>query len=281
MSNEPARRWTFLEPAARPSDSTSRERRRQATEPNESSSDRARARRSSRRIGLDRHGGLFARLALASLFVLGVASNRARASERSLVTSERGDEDPPESTDGQTSSSPPTSPTRMPTSTRHPRRGPIVAFEAHLSLLSDVADRSLLASAFGYALSVTARVGDDWLVGAKVEHDVWSTFELEGGLDLGALSIAMVVAKLHLDGRVRTTVSAGPSVLLFDTGLDRRGNVGLYLELRPLGVRWSRPRATVVLDPLTFAVVAPVLTNIPLVQIQYRTVLQIEIGGGR
>jgi hypothetical protein len=70
-------------------------------------------------------------------------------------------------------------------------------------------------------------------------------------------------------------------VLLFDTGLDRRGNVGLYFELRPLGVRWSRPRATVVLDPLTFAVVAPVLTNIPLVQIQYRTVLQIEIGGGR
>jgi len=187
------------------------------------------------------------------------------------VTSERGDE--VEDVAASTSS--------PPTSTRHPVRGPIVAFEAHLSLLSDVADRSLLASAFGYALSVTARVGRDWLVGAKVEHDLWSTFELEGGIDLGALSIAMVVAKLHLDGRVRTTLSAGPSVLLFDTGLDRRGNVGLYLELRPLGIRWPRPRATVVLDPLTFAVVAPVLTNIPLVQIQYRTVLQIEIGGGR
>lgn len=218
---------------------------------------------------------LVARLALASLVVLGVASSSpAYATDDTLVTSERGDEVEDAAASRPATSSPPTS-------TRHPMRGPIVAFEAHLSLLSDVADRSLLASAFGYALGVTARVGRDWLVGAKIEHDLWSTFELEGGIDLGALSIAMVVAKLHLDGRVRTTLSAGPSVLLFDTGLDRRGNVGLYLELRPVGVRWSRPRATVVLDPLTFAVVAPVLTNIPLVQIQYRTVLQIEIGGGR
>ena len=214
---------------------------------------------------------LVARLALASLVVLGVASSSpAYATDDALVTSERGDE-----VEDAAASRPATP------SLPHPQHGPIVAFEAHLSLLSDVADRSLLASAFGYALSVTARVGRDWLVGAKVEHDLWSTFELEGGIDLGALSIAMVVAKLHLDGRVRTTLSAGPSVLLFDTGLDRRGNVGLYLELRPVGIRWSRPRATVVLDPLTFAVVAPVLTNIPLVQIQYRTVLQIEIGGGR
>lgn len=166
-------------------------------------------------------------------------------------------------------------------STEAPSQGPIVAFEAHLSLLSDVADRSLLASAFGYALTVSRRLPSGWLVGARVEHDLWSTFELEGGIDLGALSIAAIVGKLHLDGRVRTSLAIGPSVLLFDTGLDRRGNVGLYFELRPLGIRWSRPRATVVLDPLTFAVVAPVLTNIPLVQIQYRTALQIEIGGGR
>jgi hypothetical protein len=228
-----------------------------------SSSDREPTPRGARRAGV--RGGV-AQIALASVLVLGVASvGRAHRPAEAASETERAE--------ATAEGSSPAEPT--------PVRGPVVAFEAHLSLLSDVADRSVLASAFGYALSVTSRVGRDWLVGAKVEHDLWSTFELEGGIDLGALSIAMVVAKLHLDGRVRTTVAAGPSVLLFDTGLDRRGNVGLYVELRPLGIRWSRPRATVVLDPLTFAVIAPVLTNIPLVQIQYRTTLQVEIGGGR
>ena len=63
----------------------------------------------------------------------------------------------------------------------------------------------------------------------------------------------------------------------FNTQLDSAGGVGMFLDLRPIGIKWDVKRHfRLGLDPLSFAMVAPVLDGIPLVQIQYRTTFWME-----
>lgn len=66
-------------------------------------------------------------------------------------------------------------------------------------------------------------------------------------------------------------------MLLFDTLLDDAGEVGFFVEIRPVGLRWNvGEEVFMILDPLAIAVVAPVLEGIPLAIVQYRTMLGIE-----
>jgi hypothetical protein len=52
-----------------------------------------------------------------------------------------------------------------------------------------------------------------------------------------------------------------------------------FLDFRPVGVRWRvGPKVTLGLEPLHFALVAPVLTGIPLLDVQYRTTVYLELG---
>ena len=63
-----------------------------------------------------------------------------------------------------------------------------------------------------------------------------------------------------MQDRVRISVMAGPSILWFDTAFDSKGSVGLFLDVRPAGLRWSFPhQLALVFDPISLAVVAPVL----------------------
>jgi len=79
------------------------------------------------------------------------------------------------------------------------------------------------------------------------------------------------------DGFLRTSLAVGPSVLLFDTLLDRAGRVGLFVDVRPVGLRWKlNDRFTLGLDPFHLVLLAPVLTQIPLVRVQYRLSLSLE-----
>ena len=62
-----------------------------------------------------------------------------------------------------------------------------------------------------------------------------------------------------------------------DQLLDDAGSVGVYLDFRPAGFRWAFTDVFLIgLDPLNFALVAPVLDRIPLVYVQYRTMLYVE-----
>lgn len=147
--------------------------------------------------------------------------------------------------------------------------------------VSDVADRALLASGFGYALTAQYRWKRSWVLGVRVEHDVWTRFELGHGVDPGAISAALVASRLGLSDRVRTSLMLGPSFLLFNTGLDDAGSVGLYAEARPLGVLFHFKHLSLALEPFTLALVAPVLRQIPLVRVSYRSVVQLEFGRRR
>ncbi len=97
------------------------------------------------------------------------------------------------------------------------------------------------------------------------------------GIVPGTLSVGLGGELRYADGFVRTSLAVGPSVLLFDTLLDRAERVGLFVDVRPVGLRWKvNDRFTLGLDPFHLVLLAPVLTQIPLVRVQYRLSFSVE-----
>jgi hypothetical protein len=158
-----------------------------------------------------------------------------------------------------------------------------VAGELHLSVLSNLVDQSTINLAFGYALRASYRWKTDWGAYFQVEHDMWAETEIETQVRQGVLNLGVGGERLFFQRRMRAALGVGPSILLYETALDDPGTTGLYIDARPTGIRWpvgKRP-FVLVLDPLTFTVEMPALSGIPLVQIQYRTLIGLEYGLGR
>jgi len=156
-------------------------------------------------------------------------------------------------------------------------REAFVRLELHYSILTELADRSDLVPAFGYALKGGYRWG---LVGLFVqfEQDFWIGTEFDVRVTQGAYNIAVGVDFTYFEGRAHTSIAVGPSILAFDTLLDSRGSVGWFLDFRPVGFQWDVHRfVRLGLDPISFAVVAPSLDGVPLVQIEYRTTFYLEV----
>jgi len=152
-----------------------------------------------------------------------------------------------------------------------------VTIGIHLSFLSDVRNRSNVLPTFGYAVDVGHRWNDKAFF-VHIEHNLWMSTELKRKVELGALSIAPGFDAIYADGFVHTSVALGPSILLFSTPLDDAGSVGVFFELRPVGLRWkANQHVALQLDPLSFAVVGPVLDGIPLIQLEYRTSFTTEV----
>jgi hypothetical protein len=149
--------------------------------------------------------------------------------------------------------------------------------EGHVSLLSDAPERSYLNATLGYGLRGGYRFGRWGLLG-QVERNYWLPTELSHDLVGGALNIGVGAEWLAFDGRVRLSATAGPSILWFDATFDHKGTTGLFADLRPAGLRW-RPtrRLCVAFDPLSLAIVAPVLGSPGIVQLEYRTLLGVEL----
>lgn len=163
-----------------------------------------------------------------------------------------------------------------PQSSRLQPREAFVRLELHYSILTELADRSDLVPAFGYALKGGYRWG---FVGAflQFEQDFWVGTEFDVRVTQGAYNIAVGVDFTYFEGRAHTSIAFGPSILAFDTPLDSRGSVGWFFDLRPIGLQWDVHRfVRLGLDPISFAIVAPSLDGIPLVQVEYRTTFYLE-----
>jgi len=118
-----------------------------------------------------------------------------------------------------------------------------------------------------------------WGLLAQVERNYWLPTELSNDLVAGALNIGVGAEWLALDGRFHLSATAGPSILWFDTALDDKGTVGIFADLRPAGLRWRLGRhVALAFDPLTLAIVAPVLHSPGIVHLEYRTLLGLELG---
>lgn len=148
--------------------------------------------------------------------------------------------------------------------------------EFHLSLFNDVADRSLIGVTFGPAAKVGHRWGD-WGAFVSLEQNSWVSADFGSAVRPGALNIGLGGEYLWAKGFVRTSVAIGPSILLYDTALDEAGSTGIYADVRPTGLRWAiNDWLLLMLDPLAFSVVAPVLSDPAMVLIQYRSTFTTE-----
>jgi hypothetical protein len=156
--------------------------------------------------------------------------------------------------------------------------GPFVRAEGHLSLLSEAGDTGRrLTRAFGGAVEAGWR-WDGWGAFLDVSPNFWLSSEDEGGETQGVLDLGLGGEALYGGGLLHTTVAAGASILLLETFIDEPGQVGFYLDVHPVGLRWQVGDGHVLgLDPLSLAVQAPALDGIPLLEVQYRTSLTWEI----
>jgi hypothetical protein len=155
-------------------------------------------------------------------------------------------------------------------------KGGFVQAELHGSLLSDAADKSLLQGTFGYGFRGGWR-WSGWGAFLHVEQNLWLSTELENEVVYGVINVGVGGEYTYANGFVRTSVTAGPSILAFDTVLDKAGTTGFFLDFRPVGLRWTvHERIVLGVDPLTFTIVAPVLSGIPLVNVEFRAAFYME-----
>jgi hypothetical protein len=110
------------------------------------------------------------------------------------------------------------------------------------------------------------------------EADRWSEAREDGSRDqVLALNLGPGAGLTYAGGRVRSSLAAGMSVLVEPTDIDRAGSAGIFFDLRPVTLRWPLGERTWLgVTPLSLTVTVPVLTGIPLVEIEYRTSVQAE-----
>ncbi|MFT5433940.1 MAG: hypothetical protein ACI9OJ_004652 [Myxococcota bacterium] len=155
-------------------------------------------------------------------------------------------------------------------------QGAFVSVDLHASILSDAADKALLSGTFGYAVRGGYR-WNSWGVFAQFEHNLWLATEQSVEVVSGVFNIGVGVDVTYARGFVRSSLVVGPSILSFDSALDDAGTTGVFFELRPVGLRWVvHENIMVGLDPISFALIMPVLSGIPIVEPQYRTTFTVE-----
>lgn len=162
-------------------------------------------------------------------------------------------------------------------------QGLVFRLEGHGALLSERTGAGLLDVSFGPSLLSGYRFPSSrsfsFGVFGVVEQDSWMAMEVKGRVDPGALQVGAGVEVLYWD-YFRSALSAGPSLLLFDTGLHDAGRLGIFWELRPVGLmRAVHPNWALSFDPLSVAWINPTLEggNSPSTgHLQYRCTLGLE-----
>lgn len=165
-----------------------------------------------------------------------------------------------------------------PAQEQDPRKptGAFAQVELHFSALNDAPERSFLNGAFGWGLRGGYRYRG-WGAFAFFEHDLWLASEMGMNVVNGVFNYGVGLDLVHGGGYVRSSLAFGLSTLAYDTALDKAGTTGIFVDLHPLGLRYAVHRRVVIgFDPLTFTMVAPQLSGIPLVRIEYRTTLYAE-----
>lgn len=161
----------------------------------------------------------------------------------------------------------------------HERWRPWFAVLAHISLLSDRLAVSTLNIRFGYGINVGARRGP-WGVYGHIEQNLYAETEFDFVARAGTLNIAVGGERFFFRERLRMAAAVGVSVLLTELALHSVGHTGLFVQIKPAGIRFARQSQVVIqLDLASITVAAPVLGSPSVVDLQYRTTLGIEWQG--
>ncbi|MCA2981784.1 MAG: hypothetical protein INH41_01140 [Myxococcaceae bacterium] len=156
--------------------------------------------------------------------------------------------------------------------------GWFAGLEAHGTLLSGVAERSLLGVRFGGALRGGRRFEGHWGLAGLVESNLWLATELSRARVLrGALNLGVGPEFRWVGDHLRASLLVGPSILLTPTLLDAPGSVGVFVTVTPAQLAWAVRSLRITLSVLSLSIVAPVLRGIPLVDVQFRTTVGVEV----
>lgn len=159
--------------------------------------------------------------------------------------------------------------------------------QLHSTFVSALLDRQPLQLSFGAAVRVARRRASlGWYL--SLDTTWWASTEFDESSDAvfdgepqGIAALSLGIEHPYFHGRMRFMFEAGVSVMLRETTLDSRGRVGLVSSFRPVGIRIPLTRdRTLVVDPLSLSLLLPDTTGIPLLLIQFRTVLSLELGVG-
>lgn len=161
---------------------------------------------------------------------------------------------------------------------RRPDRRLTLQIETSLAFLGEMLTGPLTPGAFGYALRFGYGRPGHWDLYVQAEHGLWKDDEGADRLSIQTLDLGIGAGYSYFGGHMRAVAIAGASVLLTGSQMDDPGTTGLFLDIRPAGFRWTAgDRAVIEIHPLTFALVMPTLTGIPLVYLSYRSALLLEV----
>ncbi|MDF3065033.1 MAG: hypothetical protein K0R38_634 [Polyangiaceae bacterium] len=138
-------------------------------------------------------------------------------------------------------------------------------------------------AAFSTGAGLHYQLNREWVLGFDAE---WNPYvatnpgRIRKGSANGYLSLIRRWQLKYETINVRTTVSAGGSLLLFDlVGADKY-SFGPYFGLSFLGVEWKVARGFyLTCDPTYIALPIPSVTGVPFLYAQYRFMLGVEFGG--
>lgn len=143
-----------------------------------------------------------------------------------------------------------------------------------LSILGETGSREHFSRSFALGLRGGKR-WEKWGVFAHFEPAYWRVAKPDGNEELkGAFNAGLGGELLSAQGLVRSSLSFGSSILTKGGELDQAGSKGIYFELRPAGLRWLIASDFIIgFDPIILTMMVPVLEGIPLIELEYRTVL--------
>jgi hypothetical protein len=138
-------------------------------------------------------------------------------------------------------------------------------------------------AAFSGGAGLRYQLFEKWMLGFDAEWNPYlavAQTKLRAGSANAYFSIIRRYQLVRASVNIRTTVSVGGSMLLFDlVGADKY-SMGPYFGLSFLGVEWKAARGFyVTLDPTYIAIPVPNIVGVPFMYAQYRFLLGVELGG--
>jgi len=138
-------------------------------------------------------------------------------------------------------------------------------------------------AAFSGGAGLRYQLSRKWMLGIDGEWNPYaaiSSSKLRMGSANAYFSLIRRYQLVRADVNMRTTVSLGGSMLLFDlVGADKY-SMGPYFGISFLGVEWKMARGFyLTVDPTYIAIPIPNIVGVPFVYAQYRFLVGLEFGG--
>lgn len=134
----------------------------------------------------------------------------------------------------------------------------------------------------GYNVGVGARydLGRRWTVGLGIDYSPWLSLETsratKGTTNVFGVGVFRLDVRDYLE--LRITGEVGVSVLMFDTYAAKKGSVGPYFAISPLGVGFRMTRhLRLLVDPAELVLSVPQTTGIPLAYREHRFSVAMQV----